>query len=351
MATIKDIAKKSGFSVSTVSYALSDDPKIPDKTKQIIKAVARELNYVPNVFARGLKNKGNKNIGVFLAGFKGPVHPAILSGIGNVIEQTNGEYKLIATTADENLKLIAIPEMSERATCTASGRLLAAEAELLPGLVVDNMALVRSLAIKFKDRGTEYEDLVQIGTIGMLKAIRSFDVERGTAFSTYAVPLIVGEIRKHLRDDGPIKVGREYKRMGAILLGERNRIIAQTGRDPSIGELARHCGVSVEDAAVAMDAVAPVSSLSETVYEDGLTLEGTLPDRDSADETERMLDRLALSQAIGQLDPLWRKIVLLRYWRNMTQQQVAMTLGLSQVKVSREEKKIMERLRELLGGA
>ena len=221
----------------------------------------------------------------------------------------------------------------------------------LEQLVVDNMALVRSVAIKFKDRGTEYEDLVQIGTIGMLKAIRSFDVERGTAFSTYAVPLIVGEIRKHLRDDGPIKVGREYKRMGAALLGERNRIIAQTGRDPSISELAGHCGLSVEEAAVAMDAVAPVTSLFETVYEDGLTLEGMLPDRDSADETERMLDRLALSQAISQLDPLWRKIVLLRYWRNMTQQQVAVTLGLSQVKVSREEKKIMERLRELLGGA
>ena len=219
-------------------------------------------------------------------------------------------------------------------------------------LVVDNMPLVRSVAIKFKDRGTEYEDLVQIGTIGMLKAIRSFDVERGTAFSTYAVPLIVGEIRKHLRDDGPIKVGREYKRMGAALLGERNRIMASTGRDPSISELAARCGVSAEDAAVALDAVAPVSSLSETVYDDGgLTLEGTLPDQDSADETDRMLDRLALSQAIGQLDPLWRKILLLRYWRNMTQQQVANVLGLSQVKVSREEKKIMERLRELLGGA
>ena len=217
--------------------------------------------------------------------------------------------------------------------------------QALEQLVVDNMALVRSVAIKFRDRGTEYEDLVQIGTIGMLKAIRSFDVERGTAFSTYAVPLIVGEIRKHLRDDGPIKVGREYKRMGAALLGERNRIIAQTGKDPAIGELANRCGVSVEDAAIALDAVAPVSSLSETVYEDGLTLEGTLPDHDSADETERMLDRLALTQAISQLDPLWRKIVLLRYWRNMTQQQVANTLGLSQVKVSREEKKILEFLR------
>jgi len=224
--------------------------------------------------------------------------------------------------------------------------------QALEHLVVENMALVRSVAVKFKDRGTEYEDLVQIGTIGMLKAIRSFEIERGTAFSTYAVPLIVGEIRKHLRDDGPIKVGREYKRMGAILLGERIRIMAETGRDPSIGELAARCGVSAEDAAVALDAVAPVSSLSETVYDDGgLTLEGTLPDRDSADETDRMLDRLALSQAIGQLDPLWRKIVLLRYWRNMTQQHVANTLGLSQVKVSREEKKIMERLRELLGGA
>lgn len=224
--------------------------------------------------------------------------------------------------------------------------------QALERLVVENMALVRSVAVKFKDRGTEYEDLVQIGTIGMLKAIRSFEVERGTAFSTYAVPLIVGEIRKHLRDDGPIKVGREYKRMGAILLGERNRMVAQNGREPSIKELAVRCGIAPEDAAVALDAVAPVSSLSETVYDDsGLTLEGTLPDRDSADETERMFDRLALAQAIGQLDPLWRKIVLLRYWRNMTQQQVANTLGLSQVKVSREEKKIMERLRELLSGA
>lgn len=226
------------------------------------------------------------------------------------------------------------------------------DSQALERLVVDNMALVRSVALKFKDRGTEFEDLVQIGTIGMLKAIRSFEVERGTAFSTYAVPLIVGEIRKHLRDDGPIKVGREYKRMGAMLLCERNRMIGETGRDPSIGELAMRCGISAEDAAVALDAIAPISSLSETVYDDGgLTLEGTLPDRDSADETERMFDRLALSQAISQLDPLWRKIVLLRYWRNMTQQQVANTLGLSQVKVSREEKKIMERLRELLGGA
>ena len=106
----------------------------------------------------------------------------------------------------------------------------AGDEQALEQLVVDNMALVRSVAIKFKDRGTEFEDLVQIGTIGMLKAIRSFEVERGTAFSTYAVPLIVGEIRKHLRDDGPIKVGREYKRMGALLLGERNRIMAQSGK-------------------------------------------------------------------------------------------------------------------------
>ncbi|MBE6697083.1 MAG: sigma-70 family RNA polymerase sigma factor [Ruminococcaceae bacterium] len=228
----------------------------------------------------------------------------------------------------------------------------AGDEQALEQLVVDNMALVRSVAIKFKDRGTEFEDLVQIGTIGMLKAIRSFEVERGTAFSTYAVPLIVGEIRKHLRDDGPIKVGREYKRMGALLLGERNRIMAQSGKDPSIKELAQRCGISAEDAAIALDAIAPVSSLSETVYDDGgLTLEGTLPDRDSADETERMFDRLALSQAIGQLDPLWRKIVLLRYWRNMTQQQVAAALGLSQVKISREEKKIMARLKELLTGA
>lgn len=213
-------------------------------------------------------------------------------------------------------------------------------------LVIENTALVKSLALKFRDRGTELEDLIQIGMIGMLKAINSFDVERGTAFSTYAVPLIVGEIRRHLRDDGLIRVSRGYKRTGIALMREKNRIMAEEGRDAGIAELAGIIGVSVEEAAIAIDAVSPISSLSDNVYgEESRTLDSVIPDRESADELENLTDRLSLGQAIKKMPPEWKKIVLLRYYRDMTQQQVAGILGLSQVKVSREEKKIMTFLR------
>lgn len=213
-------------------------------------------------------------------------------------------------------------------------------------LVIENTALVKSLALKFRDRGTELEDLIQIGMIGMLKAINSFDVERGTAFSTYAVPLIVGEIRRHLRDDGLIRVSRGYKRTGIALMREKNRIMSEEGRDAGIAELAELVGVSVEEAAISIDAVSPISSLSDNVYgEESRTLDSVIPDRESADELENLTDRLSLGQAIKKMPPEWKKIVLLRYYRDMTQQQVAGILGLSQVKVSREEKKIMMFLR------
>ncbi len=232
-------------------------------------------------------------------------------------------------------------ELLQRA---AAGDLAAEEA-----LVEGNLGLVRTVARRFLDRGTEYEDLIQIGTIGMIKAIRSFSLERGTAFSTYAVPLIVGEIRRHLRDDGPVKVSRIYKRQGIALLHEKNRIMTEEGRDAGIAELATLCGVSVEEAAISLDAVSPVASLSDFVYgEDTVTYEGVLADEESERESERICDRVAISQCISRLPPLWKKIVLLRYYRDMTQQQTALALGLTQVKVSREEKKILASLREEL---
>ncbi len=216
-------------------------------------------------------------------------------------------------------------------------------------LVKENIALVRSIAKRFLDRGTEYEDLVQIGCIGMVKAIRSFSLERGTAFSTYAVPLIVGEIRRHLRDDGPIKVSRIYKRQGLSLIHEKNRIQSQEGREAGIAELAERCGITPEEAAISLDALSPIASLSEYVYGDeGVTLEGTLSDATSEHESERICDRVALSQSIGRMPSLWRQIVMLRFYREMTQQQVAELLGLTQVKISREEKKILGFLREEL---
>lgn len=214
-------------------------------------------------------------------------------------------------------------------------------------LIIENTALVRSIAYKFRDRGTEFEDLMQIGTIGMIKAIRSFDFERGTAFSTYAVPLIVGEIRRHLRDDGLIRVSRSYKKTGMMIMREKNRIMAEEGREAGIVELAQNVGVSAPEAAFAIEAVSPVSSLYDCVYgEESKSYDDTLPDRDSADELEALTDRIALNQAISHMPSEWRKIILLRYYRNMTQQQVADALGLSQVKVSREEKKIMVFLRQ-----
>ncbi len=222
-----------------------------------------------------------------------------------------------------------------------------AEAEAV--LVEENIGLVRTVARRFLNRGTEYEDLVQIGTIGMIKAIRSFSLERGTAFSTYAVPLIVGEIRRHLRDDGLVKVSRIYKKQGVSLLHEKNRIVSEEGREPGIAELAERCGISIEEAAISLDAISPVGSLSDFVYgEEGVTLEGIVADEESEAENERICDRVAISQCIEKLPPLWRKIVLLRYYRNMTQQQTANALGFTQVKISREEKKLLAVLKKEL---
>ena len=152
------------------------------------------------------------------------------------------------------------------------------DGDAMERLVVENMGLVRSVAVKFRDRGTEMEDLIQIGTLGMIKAIRSFDCGRGTAFSTYAVPLIVGEIRRHLRDDGLVRVSRGYRHLGMLLLRERTRIAAEEGREATIGELATACGVTREEAATALDALSPVASLSDNAYgEDSPELGAIIP--------------------------------------------------------------------------
>ena len=188
-------------------------------------------------------------------------------------------------------------------------------------LISENLGLVKSIARRFLGRGCEYDDLVQIGTIGMLKAIRSFDLERGTAFSTYAVPLIVGEI-------------------------------SEEGREPQVSELAEAVGVTPEEAAAAIEAIQAPASLSWAVGDDdsGLELGDRISDSDGLAELESVRDRIAISQAIGRLPPLWRQIVMFRYFRNMTQQRTAEELGLTQVKVSREEKKIAEFLRRELCG-
>ena len=212
-------------------------------------------------------------------------------------------------------------------------------------LVKANAGLVRSVAARFSDRGYDREELFDVGQIGLLKAVRTFDPARGCAFSTYAVPLIFGEIRRFLRDDGPIKVSREKKRLAAALSAERERAAAN-GEDLRISELAEKVGVTPEEAADALDAVSPVRSLSEYAYRDeGPTLGETIADEG---ENERVFDRIALALAVAKLPAMRKKIVLLRYYRDLSQQKVADLLGLTQVKVSREEKRAIAFLREEL---
>ena len=242
----------------------------------------------------------------------------------------------------ENLGLIRLVQTGdERESERAMEQLLAL-----------NAGLLRNLACRFRDRGVDFEDLLQIGTIGMIKAARSFDTERGTCFSTYAVPLVFGELRRHMRDEGPIKVGRYYKRIGVALMNAKQKFQAEEGREPRLSELCELCGVSIEDAAMALEATSPIVSLSDRAFgdEDGVEWGAMIADEGSAVEMEQMLDRMALGQAIGRMPEDWQKIVTLRYYRNFTQQQTAEHLGVTQVKISREEKKIMEFLRgELVG--
>lgn len=209
-----------------------------------------------------------------------------------------------------------------------------------------NMPLVYSIATRLSLRGGEMSDLVECGTIGLVKAMRTFDFSHGVVFSTYAVPLIFGEMRRFLRDDGIIKVSREDKRLSARLLAERERRLA-SGEDVRICALAEALGVTPQDAARAIHSGSAVRSLDEAAApgEENLTIGNLICDED---EEMRNFDRLALSDAIDRLPEQQRKIVLLRYFRDLSQVETAKILGITQVKVSREEKKIMESLKLLL---
>ena len=209
-----------------------------------------------------------------------------------------------------------------------------------------NAPLVYSIAGRFTGRGADISDLVESGTIGLVKAMRTFDFSHGCVFSTYAVPLIFGEIRRFLRDDGIIKVSREEKRLSALLCAERERRLT-AGEDADLSAVAAAVGISVQDAASALFASSPVRSLEEAAYddEDSATLGSTICDEE---EEIRQFDRFALRMAIEKLSEPWQKLIILRYFRDMSQTETARILGLTQVKVSREEKKIMDFLRREL---
>ena len=212
-------------------------------------------------------------------------------------------------------------------------------------VLLENNGLIWSVVRRYYGRGVEPDDLYQLGCLGFLKAVRGFDPAFGTQFSTYAVPKIAGEIRRFLRDDGPVKVSRGLKERGAGIRGARSRLSAQLGREPTLSELAQDTGLTPEEIAAAETATEPVISLQAETGEGGLTLEGMLS---SGQEEEGVIERLTLRSAIGTLPEREQQVLLLRYYRGMTQMNTARVLGVSQVQVSRLERKALERLRQEL---
>lgn len=206
-------------------------------------------------------------------------------------------------------------------------------------LAVLNRPLVYNIASRFTYRHPDIDELCEIGTLGLVKAINSFNLTRGCAFSTYAVPLIFGEIRRFLRDDGIIKVSRENKRLSAKILLEKERRESE-GLSTHISDIAKSVGVTPEEASLALCSSLPVRSLDECVY-DGDEGEPLSAFVTSEGEEERTLDKIAIRLALERLTDMQRKIIILRYYKDLSQERCAKVLGITQVKVSREEKKIL----------
>lgn len=216
-------------------------------------------------------------------------------------------------------------------------------------LVTENVGLVWSMVRRFLGRGCEAEDLFQIGTIGLMKAIDKFDVSFDVKFSTYAVPMIMGEIKRFLRDDGMIKVSRTLKETNMKLRAASERLSLELGRDATMEEIARDTGIGMEDLALAMEACTEVESLSKPINRtDGsvTTLGEHLPGEE--DGTEQIVNQLVTKQLLESLDKEERKLIELRYFENKTQTELAGVFGVSQVQISRMEKKILQRMRSLL---
>ncbi|MDD7023811.1 MAG: RNA polymerase sporulation sigma factor SigF [Oscillospiraceae bacterium] len=213
-------------------------------------------------------------------------------------------------------------------------------------LVENNMGLIWSIVRRFMNRGYEPEDLFQIGSIGLLKAIDKFDTGYDVKFSTYAVPMITGEIKRFLRDDGMLKVSRTIKENAVKIRGVRETMSSELNREPTIEELSRKTGISKEDVVLALDSANEVESLHKTVYQgDGSAI--LLMDRleENRNDQEELLNRLLLEELLKELSDQERELITLRYFEEKTQSDIAKRLGISQVQVSRMEKRILTRLR------
>lgn len=211
-------------------------------------------------------------------------------------------------------------------------------------VLTENVGLIWSIVKRYSGCGVDTDDLYQLGCIGFIKAVKGFDLTYGTQFSTYAVPKIAGEIRRFLRDDGSVKVGRSLREKGQTLFYTRERLRHTLGREPQLSELAQETGMTVEEVAAVELANGPLESLQQETI-GGLTLESTLG-TDSPEEG--MVEKIALREAIDSLPERERITILLRFFRGMTQEQAARILKVSQVQVSRLERKGLAKLREIL---
>lgn len=214
-------------------------------------------------------------------------------------------------------------------------------------LVEENIGLVWSIVKRFGSRGYEYDDLFQIGVIGLMKAIDYFNMEFDVKFSTYAVPMITGEIRRFLRDDGMVKVSRSIKDNAYKINQAREEIFRKDGKEATAEALSEATGIAIEDVIIAMDANTEVDSLQKVIYQ-GDSNDICLMDKieDPKDEGEKVLNKLLVEKLLKQLKPNERDIIILRYYCNQTQSQIAKRLGISQVQVSRIEKRILNSLRQ-----
>lgn len=213
-------------------------------------------------------------------------------------------------------------------------------------LIKENNGLIWAVVRRFMGRGVETDDLYQLGCLGFLKAVEGFDTEYGTQFSTYAVPKIAGEIRRFLRDDGTVKVSRGIKERAATIKTARSQLLVTLGREPTVSEIGEKTGFTAEEIAVAEIATAGTESIHQQTGDEGFTLESVLTDTKSEDT---LLERIALNQAISCLQEREGLVIKLRYFHGLTQERTAKILGVSQVQVSRVEKKALSHLKSLLG--
>lgn len=223
------------------------------------------------------------------------------------------------------------------------------EQQALDTLVEKNVALVKSIIKRFLNRGYEYDDLFQIGTIGLIKAIRNYDPQYNVRFSTYAVPMIMGEIKRFLRDDGIIKVSRSLKELANKSMAAKEQLKKTLNREPTISEIAEVVGSDPEDIVHALEASKTPASIYDVVYEDDdnpILLIDKVSKEDS--QMAQVVDRVALKDVLSKLDERERYIIIMRYFHDKTQSDIAEELGISQVQVSRIEKKVLLKMRDLI---